>query len=151
MIQFDSRYFNNAHRVSLPLAAAVGTFHDGQWMTLNSDGELILSTGATNKHSYITISSRYGTGNAIGAPITDAPAGRDTVSISGLAIVLIGPYALVTDQYETGSYTMGAALKVSANGKLDTWVAGTDKNEDIVGYVSKVPAAGSQTIGIIHE
>jgi hypothetical protein len=152
MIQFDSRYYNNAHRLSCPLKSTVTELYDGQWLALDSDGNAVISAGAANTKSYITLSSKYGTvGGGINAPITDAPAGRDTVTPSGMVSVLIGPFKLVTDQYETGSYTVGAALKVSANGKVEPWVAASDSEQLIVGYCYKAPTATDATIGIVHE
>jgi len=150
MIKASGRFFNNAHRLSFPAAAALTTFYDGQWLALNSSGEAILSTGAANVKSYMTLSSRYGVvGGGIGAPITEAPAGRDTVTSTGMVSVLIGTFAVETDQWETGTYNLGAALKVSANGKLMPWVNGTDNAALIVGYVTKAPAGATDTLGMV--
>jgi len=153
MIKANARFFNNAHRLSFKLASSVtGDVKDGQFLTLNTSGEAVISTGAANAFSMMTISSRYGTFDAdVGAPITNAPAGRDTITSTGMVTCLIGPYNLITDQYETGTYVNGIALKVSANGKVMPWVSGTDSPQLIVGYCSKIPTGSDLTVGIFHE
>lgn len=153
MIKFDSRYFNNAHRLSFKLAASVtGDINDGTWLTLDTDGNAVISDGTANTVKFMTISSRYGNVSAgIGNPITADPNGRDTITPSGMVSVLIGPYRLVTDMYATGVYTVGCALKVTTDGKLAPWVGTTDSVELKVGYCFKVPTATDATIGIIHE
>ncbi len=156
MIKAEARYFNNAHRISdVPLSTSVTELYDGQWLMYGTGGDagkFILHDGTSNRRGYITISSKYGdVGANIGRPITMDPAGRDNVTSTGFATVLAGTYRLATDQYETGSYTPGAALKISANAKLTPWVAGTDKAEDIIGFVAVAPASASDVLTFIHE
>jgi hypothetical protein len=158
MIDAKQRYVGNAHRLSdCKLKSTVTTLHDGQWLAMDSNGEWIISTGAANVRSYITISSKWGdVGANIGRPITEGPKGRDNVTSTGMATVLIGPYRLATDQYETGTYTAGAALCVSSNGKLKPWVkpsAATDisDQEAIVGFVLKAPATAGDLLMFVHE
>lgn len=158
MIKAEARYIGNAHRLSdCKLASSVTTLHDGQWLVANASGEWELSTGAANKRSYLTLSSKWGSpASNIGRPITSAPTGRDNVTSTGMATVLIGPYRLATDQYETGSYVAGAALCVSSNGKLKPWVKPADASaisdqESIVGYVFKAPADANDVLTFIHE
>lgn len=123
MIQFDSQYVNNAHRISDGvLAATVTELHDGQWLMQDANGEFVIHDGSAVK-GYLTISSRYGNPvNNINRPVTEAPAGRDNVTSTGRVSVLIGPYRLATDQYEAGAYVAGAPLKISQNGKLEPCV-----------------------------
>jgi hypothetical protein len=153
MIQLDARYINNAHIISdVPLDKAVTELFDGQFLMMKADGTMTKHDGSTGKRGYMTISSKYGNPvNNIGQPITAPKNGRDNVTSTGLVAVLIGPYRLGTDQYEVGTYTPGAPLKVSASAKLTPWVAGTDKAEDIVGYVWTAPAAAGALMTVIHE
>jgi len=153
MIKFDSRYFNNAYRVSDgKLASTVTTLYDGQWLMRNDSDEFVIHTGTTAKKGYMTISSKYGNPvNNIGTPITQGPNGRDNVTSTGKVSVLVGPYRLATDQYETGTYHAGDPLKISENGKLTPFVVGTDKEYDIVGHVYKAPASASDVLVFVHE
>jgi len=157
MIQFDSRYFNNAHRISDgKLASTVTELYDGQWLMRDSNGEFVIHDGS-NAKGYLTISSKYGNPvNNIGTPITNPPAGRDNVTSTGRVTVLIGPYRLATDQYETGTYNAGDPLKISANGKLEACsfndapavVADVQANIEelrkVVAYVYQPPAAAGE-------
>lgn len=151
MIQFDSRYFNNAHRISdVSLASTVTTLYDGQWLMLDSNGEMVISDGS--KKSYLTISSKYGNpADNINRQITEGPAGRDNVTSTGRVSVLIGPYRIATDQYETGSYSEGDALKVSSNGKLEAWDSANDSADAIVAWVWAPPAEAGDPMTIVHE
>ena len=167
MIKYESRYFNNAHRISdIPIDPVVTVLYDGQWMQISDTGTAVISDGTANKRSYMTISSMYGNFTAtVGAEITgtyDAsqtligssfyPLGRDTVTPTGTVSLLIGPFRMETDQYDTAQvYHAGNALKVNATGKLTLWASGVDSGSLIVGYVSKVPANAQDTIGVIHE
>jgi hypothetical protein len=151
MIQFDSRYFNNAHRISdVKLAATVTELYDGQWLMLGENGEMVISDGTAK--SYITLSSKYGNPvDNIARPITEGPAGRDNVSSTGRVTVLIGPFRLATDQYEVGAYAAGDALVVSANGKLQKYDSATNTADQIVANVWTAPASAGAPMAIVHE
>lgn len=156
MIKFDSRYFNNAHRISDgKLAATVTELHDGQWLMRDSNGEFVIHDGTSGVKGYITLSSKYGDpASDIGRPITQGPAGRDNVTSTGRVTVLIGPYRLATDQYETGVYTAGMPLKISSNGKLEPAALSGDSTTpayDIVAYVYNPPASAGAPMTIVHE
>lgn len=153
MISFDSRYFGNAYRISdVPIKSTVTTLYDGQWMKINSDGQAELHDGTSGIKGYMTISSRYGTpANNIGAPITNDPAGRDNVTSTGMVSLLVGPYRIATDQYETDTYTVGTPLTISSNGKLTPFNTSTGKAWDIVGWVFAPPATAGAPMTIVHE
>lgn len=164
MIQFDSQYVNNAHRISDgKLADTVSELRDGQWLMRDSNGEFVIHDGSAVK-GYLTISSKYGDPvNNINRPITEGPAGRDNVTSTGRVSVLIGPFRLATDQYETAVYNVGAPLKISQNGKLtpivleDTpsTVAEVQANfveiSKIVAHVYAPPATAGAPMAIVHE
>lgn len=152
MISYESQYIKNAHVLSdVKLASAVTTLYAGQWLVMNADGEWELSTGAANAKSYMTVSNKYGNPvDNINRPITAGPAGRDNVTSTGLAAVLIGPYRIATDQYENAVYNAGAALKVSDNGKL-TPLDGGDDASLIVAWVFTPPAEVGAPMTIVHE
>lgn len=155
MIKFDSRYFGNAHRISdYALASTVATLYDGQWLMLNSDGAWEIHDGTSGIPGFITTSSKYGTiSDNIGRAITEDPAGRDNVTSTGKAVVLVGPFRLATDQYETDSYAINTPLKISANGKLTpaTLAGGVDPAYDIVAYVAVAPAQAGDPMTIISK
>lgn len=156
MIDFDSRYFNNAHRISDgKLAATVTTLHDGQWLMRDENNEFVIHDGTSGVKGYITISSKYGTpADNIGRPITQGPSGRDNVTSTGRVSVLIGPFRLATDQYETGVYTNGTPLVISQNGKLTpaTLTGATPSAAwDIVAYVYSAPVEAGAPMIIVHE
>ena len=152
MIESNDRVWGNTQRVSSwKLDPSVTALDDGQWMTLNSSGNLVVADGTSTK-AYITISSRRqgstGLPNNMGAPIQESPA-RDTVSVSGKAIVLIGAFKLATDMYDTTkTYLYNDPLTVVAGGLL---APATVATEIIVAHVSKVPTSSADTIGIVHE
>ena len=164
MIQFDSQYVNNAHRISDGvLSATVTELYDGQWLMKDAAGEFVIHDGSAVK-GYLTISSRYGNPtNNINRPITEGPAGRDNVTSTGRVSVLIGPYRVATDQYENGVYVDGAPLKISQNGKLmpctfddaPANVADVQANFDelskVVAHVYTAPSAAGATMVIVHE
>lgn len=153
MIKFDSRYFNNAHRISdVNLSAGVATLYDGQWLMKDANGEMVLHDGSATK-GYITISSKYGDPvSNIGRPITEDPAGRDNVTSTGRVTVLIGPYRLATDQYEAGAYNAGDALVISPNALLRPYDSvGGDTPDMICAWVWDPPAAAGDPMTIIHE
>ncbi len=173
MIVAERRYFNYAHRIAdFDIDSTVGTLYDGQWLTLNDNNKLVISTGAAGVKSYITLSSKWGDVTTVfNQPITSGVLGRDTVGPSGRGVILIGPYRFETDQYVADQiYTLNAPLKVydgaddaTKNGKLtpcsfnnapadaDAVQANLDELRKIVAYVWKVPASATDTIGIIHE
>jgi len=164
MIENDDRVWGNTQRISSwNLDPSVGALNDGQWLVLNSSGNLVVSAG-TEAKQYMTISSRRqgstGLPNNMGAPIQAQPA-RDTVSVSGKAIVLIGAFKLATDMYDTSqNYTMNQALVVGSgtcmvNG-VPTAYAGIlvpqgASTQPVVAHVYKVPTSTADTIGIVHE
>lgn len=172
MIKYEARYFNNAHRLSdVPVDAAVTVLYDGQWMQISEDGTAVLSDGAVNKKSYMTISSKWGAlGNGIGTPITAEKTGRDNVSSTGTVSLLLGGFRVATDQFDaTKTYVPGAALKVydgtsdeDLNGKLvpcvfveadDVAKAAANANEALktVAYVFKAPATAGDALTIVSN
>ena len=153
MILAEGRYMNNAHRITVDLDPSVTTLYDGQWLQFTNNGTVTIADGT--KRAFLTISAKYGdVGASIGAPITDAPAGKDTVTPSGgKAVILIGSFKLETDQFDTtvtlSNYVVGGFLKVNGTGKLTPWVSATDKPEQIVAVCTKAPLSVNDTIGFI--
>ena len=165
MIQFDARYVNNAYHISDgKLAASVATLYDGQWLMRDANGEFVIHDGSLRKKAFISLSSKYGDPvSNIGRPITEAPAGRDNVTSSGMVSVLAGPFRIATDQYEAGEYANGDPLKISATGTLMpcTFVAAPAtvaevhanaiEQAKIIAYVYRAPASATDSMAIIHE
>ena len=151
MISFDSRYYGNAHRISdLPLKSTVTTLYDGQWVMLDTDGNAVLHDGTDSKRGFLTISSKYGdVGANIGRTITQGPAGRDNVSSTGMITVLVGPFRLATDRYETDSYAVGDWLKISTTGDLEKATIGSDPWYSVVATVWEAPATAGAPMTIV--
>jgi len=156
MIQYDARYFNNAHRISdVAIDPSVTVLYDGQWMTISPTNTAVISAGGLNNKSFMTISSKWGSlGASIGAPITTPITGRDNVTPTGTVALLMGPYRVETDQFDaTKTYVNGAALKVSTTvpGVVTPFIQGTDDRSLVVGYVFNAPAVAGDMLTIAHE
>jgi len=145
-IKAESRYFANAHRVSdIKLSDDVTTLNAGQWLSLDSEGEWVISDGT--EKSYLTISSKNSDKDNVDGVPDDLNG-----ALSGKVVALIGPYRLETDQYDDQeTYTVNSALVVDGNGVVTLYDDVTDDVDDIVAYVWKVPSGSGDYLGIIHE
>jgi len=114
MIKASSRYFANAHRISDHLLNdGVAAIYSGQWLSFNSDNELVVADGSAK--AYMTISDMNDKKDNVNGPAVDNFEG----TLSRKAAILAGPYKVEIDQYNTDrNYIINAPLKVGANGQL---------------------------------
>jgi hypothetical protein len=93
-------------------------------------------------------SARSAAGTASYSYYIPGKAGDDTTLASGKCTLWLQPGEYATDVYEVGStgtantFTVGARLYISANGKLTDGV-GVAGGSLVVGYVTKTPSAGN--------
>jgi len=107
---------NYADRLDYPAdAGLLVSGYEGSWVTINSQGEVELTTGIASDAVAV-----WSEGNRTGTAGYTA----DTAN-TGKVTVLRGHYRAYTDQY-TGSIALGAKLSVGANGKLVTAAAHPD-------------------------
>lgn len=138
MIRFEGRYDEYAYRVSTRRASAAikaaAEFNDGQWVTLNNDGEVVVSDGTSK--SFIATSSKRD--------------GRDNITTTGMIAYLMGTYELSTDQFDTTEdYTAAMTpLKVDGDGKLTPWDDQADGAEQIEAYSISAPVDGFLRIAV---
>ena len=129
MIKLMSRHDAYAYRLNFPLSATVTTLDEGTWLTLDANGELVVSDG-TAAVSFMAMSSKR--------------SGRDNITPNGgECTVLAGHFGCWTDKYNALA-TFAATttpLKISATGTLDVWASASDDAEEIVGYAIGAPTA----------
>ncbi|MEG0728140.1 MAG: hypothetical protein RR420_00820 [Anaerovoracaceae bacterium] len=125
MIKKENRFDHNAYRVTFDLDPSVTKLEEGQSVSLNDSGKLVIADGT--KKSYVAMGSKR--------------AKRDQVT--GLPVqkiaVLVGSAILSISNIDaTQTYKAGSPLKVKADGVLtlaDPDNASTpDKAHKIVGY-----------------
>lgn len=139
----QTNYFQNAHRIDRPVAAAVTNIQPGQLFQLNANGEFEVADGT--KKAYPTLNSRF-PGQGIGRQ-GERLEGRDDVSRSGRIAVLKGNFEIGTDQYDTTkTYVSGAPLVPGPGGKVIPFVEATHKAWNIVGHVTHVPTDANDMI-----
>jgi hypothetical protein len=106
MLKKMGRFVGHAYSIANTELKATGTVEEGMWVTLDTDGMLILSDGS--KKSFILIGSQR--------------AGRDQVAnglFKGLAFLHGSFYGLNTDNFDnTKTYAPMTALKVTTGGIL---------------------------------
>jgi len=113
---------------SLPLASGVTVF-PGAMVTVNEDGEVILATASANKPWYLCISD------------SEEP----MVKAAGTVGLILGDVRYKTDNFDTGSYSVGTPLTIAAGGKLKP--AGA--SDVIVGYIEQI-VSSSPTVAIVR-
>lgn len=137
MIRKENRFDEYAYRIAtFPLDESVDTVEEGQWVTLNADGKVIIA-GEDAKKAFLVIGSKR--------------VGRDKVSgrICQDISFLLGHFALTVSNFDSmGSYTEGITpLKIKTGGILTPVTSpGT---ETTVAYAIGAPKNGY--LRIIHE
>ncbi len=139
MIKFEGRFDEYAYRIATrKLSSTVTELTEGQWITLDSNGEVVISDGS--KKSFMVISSKR--------------EGRDNITGNGgRATYLMGHFEVTTDQFDgAGSYDYMTPLVVDANGLLTpatTMTANTTTGaikgntpDQIVAYALGAPVDG---------
>ena len=130
MIKFENRYDSYAYRMaSGDVDSSVTALEEGQWVTYNSSGKLVISDGT--KRSFIcTASKRDGRDLISGTPVKKAA-------------FLHGVFCLSVSNFDaTKTYTEMCPLKVTTDGILTLWVSGTDSAELIVANAVGAPTDG---------
>ncbi|MDF2841732.1 MAG: hypothetical protein K0R00_158 [Herbinix sp.] len=131
MIKAEQRFDEYAYRVSDEyLSDSVTTLEEGQWVTFNASGELVVADGTVK--AFLAIGSkRPGRDQVSGVPVKKIP-------------FLHGAFRLATDQFDpTGTYTaVITPLKVMAGGILTPWASATDSADKLVAYAKGAPVDG---------
>lgn len=137
MIRKENRFDEYAYRIATyPLDESVDTVEEGQWVTLNDKGKVIIATEADKKAFLCVGSKRVG---------RDKVSGRICQNIS----FLIGNFALTVSNFDTsGTYTAGLTpLKIKTGGILTSSVA--PETDAIMAWAVGAPKNGY--LRIIHE
>ena len=113
---------------SLPLANGVTVF-PGAMVTVNADGKVVLAA-ANSKPWYLCISN------------SEEP----MVKAAGTVGLILGDVRYKTDNFDTGSYSVGTPLTLAAGGKLKP--AGA--SDVIVGYIEQITSTSPKTIAIVR-
>lgn len=135
MIKFEQRFDEYAYRVADDyLDDSVVTLEEGQWVTYNASGNLVVADGTT-KAFLVIGSKRAGRDNVSGVPVKKVS-------------FLHGAFRLRVDNFDsTGTYAATMTpLKVATGGILAPWVSTTDTADQIVAYAKGAPASGYLTI-----
>lgn len=130
MIKFEQRFDANAYRIGDgTLSGTVTTLEEGQWVTYDANGELVIA-GAASVHAFLAMGSKRDG--------RDQVAGRPVKKIT----FLHGPFRLKTDQFDaTGTYaTTMTPLTLADNGILtDADMVAGDK---VYAYAKGEPVDG---------
>lgn len=120
MIKKENRFDEYAYRVSTrKLASTVTALEEGQFVTINSDGELEIADGTTK--AFMAMSSLR--------------TGRDNVAGGRNCTYLMGNLEVTIDQFDdTETYTAMAPLIVGADGVLTVVPAVPSGDEIIEAY-----------------
>lgn len=154
MIDLTYLYIQKAVRLSeydLDATLATAQIFPGQLYQLNAASKWVVADGT--KRAYPTLSSRY-PGTGLG-PQGELLEGRDDVSRVNKLACLKGNFEMYTDQYDhTKTFISGAALypSITAPGKLTPFDSTNVAHlpQFICGFVTKVPASGTDTLGYEH-
>lgn len=148
MIKFENRFDGYAYREAtkvLSAAIIASGFEEGQWITLDSEGKIIVSDGS--KKSFIVTTSKR--------------EGRDLVSTNPVqkGTFLFGAYEITVKNNpdaeadtcfdSAGVYAVMDALKVTDGGILTPWESGVDAVNEIVAYVAAPVVAASGELRIL--
>ena len=148
MIKFENRFDAYAYREATKVLSSgiiASGFEEGQWITLDADGQIVLSDGG--KKSFIVTTSKR--------------EGRDLVSTNAVqkGTFLLGAYEITVQNNpnsatdtafdSTATYAVMDPLKVTTGGILTSWVSGTDTVDQIAAYVAAPAVAGSGLLRII--
>lgn len=130
MIKFEQRFDANAYRIGDgTLADSVETLEEGQWVTYDANGELVVAAEAS-VHAFLAMGSKRAGRDQVG--------GRPVKKIT----FLHGPFRLKTDQFDaTGTYAATMTpLTVTAGGILtDADLVAGDK---VYAYAKGAPVDG---------
>ena len=131
MIRQYGRFDEYAYRTATrDLDPGVSALEEGQWVTINAAGNVIVSVGAVGTKGFLCVGSKR--------------SGRDQVTGKPVQKVsyLNGPFELQVSNYDGGgTYTAPMTpLKVMAGGVLTNWVTGTDKVEMLVAWAIGAPS-----------
>lgn len=120
MIKNVNRYDAYAYRIaSRPFAPLAGNIHEGSWITLNDDGQIVQSTGA--KKSFLLLTSkRPGRDN-----VSPQQFPRGSYLLGAFEITVVNDADADTAFDSTETYAAMTPLKVNADGILTPWVAPT--------------------------
>ena len=116
MLKKENRFDSYAYRISSrPLDASVTTLEEGQWVTLNASGKVIVSDGT--KKSFMALSSKRD--------------GRDNLGAGQNCTYVYGHGEFSTNMVDAAqTYAPMTALKVTTGGKLTVATA----SDTIVAY-----------------
>lgn len=131
MIKFEERFEKYAYRVADDYVDdSVTELEEGQWVTYNTDGKLIVSDGT--KKSFIALGSKRAGRNLVGG-----------VSVKKISY-LHGPFRLKVSNFDpAGNYDAPMTpLKVTTGGVLTPWVKASDSPEMIHAYSKCAPVDG---------
>lgn len=136
MIRPEARYDDYAYRVGEDyLADSVTELKEGQWVTYDANGKLVVSNGTTAKSFFVIGSKRDGRDQVGGVPVKKVS-------------FLHGTFAVSTDQFDAqGDYDTApiTALKVTTGGVLTpaTLTGATpDSPLAVVAYAKGAPVNG---------
>lgn len=136
MIRKESRFDEYAYRIAtIPLDESVERVEEGQWVTINEAGNVIVA-GKDTKKAFICIGSKR--------------AGRDKVSgrISRNISFLLGHFVLTVSNFDAaGDYKALTPLKLADEGVLTPVTA--PATDIVVAYAFGAPKNGY--LKIIHE
>jgi hypothetical protein len=136
MIKVEARFDEYAYRVADALLdSSVTTVEEGQWVTFNAAGNLVVA-GADAPKSFLVIGSkRAGRNQVAGVPVKKVS-------------YLHGVFRLKVSNFDpAGTYAATMTpLKVIAGGILAPWVSGTDNASLIVAWAQGQPVDGYLSI-----
>lgn len=132
MIRKENRFDEYAYRIATyPLDETVDTVEEGQWVTLNEAGKVVIAKNTDPKAFICTGSKRVG---------RDKVSGRICQNIS----FLMGTFALTVSNFDTGgTYTAGITpLKLKDDGTGVVTSSSAPGTDTIVAYAIGAPKNG---------
>lgn len=136
MIRFEGRMDEYAYRMSdAYLDSTVTQLEEGQWVTFNAAGNLVVADGTECKAFLALSSIRPGRNNVSGVPVKKAT-------------FLHGAFMLKVSNFDTGvTYEdKMTPLKLKAGGVLTKWASPADDAVPVVAYAKGKPMDGYLTI-----